>query len=124
MEEELLRVISEATSSLTGVEYFHELAKVITSTLHVRYALVTECTNENKTRVRTISYSENKALLENIEYDLAGTPCEIVMTGNDYFCANELEKFFPREKGIQSYVAVPIISPSTGMVLAIGCSAN
>lgn len=117
IEEELLRVISEATSSLIGEEYFHELAKIITSTLNVRYALVTECVNEEKTRVRTISYSDNKELRENIEYDLAGTPCEIVMKGNEYFCANELEKSFPKEKGIQSYVAVPIISPGTGMVL-------
>jgi PAS domain S-box-containing protein len=117
LEEEILRTISEATAGLTGTDYFRGLAKYVTAALGVRYALVSECVNDNKTRVRTLSYMDRNDLLENIEYDLDGTPCEIVMKGKDYFCANELEKQFPKEKGIQSYIAVPICSPSTGEVL-------
>ena len=117
MEEEILKVVSEATAGLTGVDYFRELAKHVTSTLGVRYAIVTECANEEKTRVRCLSYVDRQELLENIEYDLEGTPCQIVMTGKDYFCADELEKAFPKEAGIQSYIAVPIYSQETGEVL-------
>jgi len=40
-----------------------------------------------------------------------------VMQGKDFFCAKDLEKSFPREKGIQAWVAVPIYSPSTGKVI-------
>ena len=64
-----------------------------------------------------LSYVDRKEVLENIEYDTRGTPCEIVMQGKDFFCARDLEKSFPREKGIQSWVAVPIFSPSTGKVI-------
>ncbi|MEO8770233.1 MAG: sigma 54-interacting transcriptional regulator [Ferruginibacter sp.] len=117
MEEELLRVVSEATSGYVGLDYFRELTKFITLTLGVKYALITECSNLEKTRVRTISFVDHGTPLENIEYDLEGTPCEIVMTGKDYFCANELEKAFPKEKGLQSYVSVPIYSPATGEIL-------
>jgi PAS domain S-box-containing protein len=117
IEEELLKTISEATANLTGIDYFRELTRFITSTLNVQYAIVTECANEEKTRVRTLSYVDQQELKENIEYDLAGTPCELVMKGKDYFCADGLEKVFPKEAGIRSYVAVPIISPSTGQVL-------
>jgi PAS domain S-box-containing protein len=39
------------------------------------------------------------------------------MEGKDFFCPNDLEKSFPREKGIQSWIAVPIFSPSTGKVI-------
>jgi formate hydrogenlyase transcriptional activator len=117
MEEELLKVISEGTAGLTGMDYFREVAKFVTTTLNVRYALVTQCANEEKTRVRTVSYVDNNELLENVEYDLEGTPCEIVMKGKDYFCESELEKTFPKEKGIRSYLSVPIISPATGEVL-------
>lgn len=117
MEEELLLAVSEATSGFVGHDYFKELSKFITLTLGVKYSLVTECTNEEKTRVRTITFVEHANPIENIEYDLKGTPCEIVMQGKDYFCANELEKIFPKEKGLQSYVAVPIYSPSTGEIL-------
>lgn len=117
MEEELLRTVSEATSGQVGYDYFRELTKYITITLGVKYALVTECANEAKTRLRTISFVDNTTPLENIEYDLDGTPCEIVMQGKDYFCANELEKMFPKEKGMQSYVAVPIYSPASNEVV-------
>ena len=55
--------------------------------------------------------------LENFEYDTKGTPCEIVMQGKDFFCADKLEETFPREKGIKSWVAVPIYSPSSGKVI-------
>jgi formate hydrogenlyase transcriptional activator len=116
-EEDILRIISEGTAALTGMDYLQELTKIVTEVLGVRYALVSECANEEKTRVRTISYVDRKQVLENIEYDLEGTPCQYVMKGKDYFCEDELEKSFPGEKGIQSYVAVPIISPATGEVL-------
>jgi formate hydrogenlyase transcriptional activator len=117
MEEDLLKTISEATASLTGLDYFRELTRFITATLGVRYSLITECANDAGTRVRTIAYVDRQDLLENVEYDVEGTPCEIVMKGKDFFCANELEKNFPKEKGIQSYVAVPIVSPATGKTL-------
>jgi PAS domain S-box-containing protein len=99
------------------MDYFKELSKFITLTLGVKYSLVTECANDEKTRVRTIAFVEHANVIENIEYDLKGTPCEIVMKGKDYFCATELEKVFPKEKGLQSYVAVPIYSPATGEIL-------
>jgi formate hydrogenlyase transcriptional activator len=117
LEDDLLKVISEGTAGLTGMDYFREVAKFVTTTLNVRYALVTECANDEKTRVRTVSYVDRKELLENVEYNLEGTPCEIVMKGKDYFCADELEKNFPKEKGIQSYLSVPIISPASGEAL-------
>ncbi len=101
MEEELLRTVSEATFGRVGMDYFRELTNYITLTLGVKYSLVTECANEEKIRVRTISFVDKDTPLENIEYDLEGTPCEIVMEGKDYFCANELEKIFPKEKGMQ-----------------------
>ena len=117
MEEELLRIISERTASVTGEDYFRELTKFVTSTLDVRYSMVVECSNGDNTKLRMLSYVDRKEVLENIEYDTRGTPCEIVMEGKDFFCARDLEKSFPREKGIQSWVAVPIFSPSTGKVI-------
>ncbi len=116
-EEQLLLTVSEATSGYVGYDYFRELAKFITHTLGVKYSLVSECINDEKTRLRTISYVEYEIPLENVEYDLEGTPCELVMKGKDYFCPDELEKKFPKEKGLKSYIAVPIYSPATGEIL-------
>lgn len=117
LEEELLRVISEATSSLTGKDFFAELARHITVTLSMRYALITECANEEKTRLRTLCYVDGNKMLDNIEYDVTGIPCEIIMRGEDFFMARGVQEYFPKEKGIEAYVGVPILSPVNGEVM-------
>ncbi len=117
LEEDLLRTIAEHTSSVTGQDYFRELTKYITFSLNVRYSMVVSCSSEEATRLRMLSYVDRQEVLENIEYDKKGTPCEIVMQGKEFFCADKLEETFPREKGIKSWVAVPIYSPSSGKVI-------
>ena len=117
LEEELLRTISERTAGVTGEDYFRELTKFVTSTLNVRYSMVIACSRADDTRLRMLSYVDRQEVLENIEYTKKGTPCEIVMEGKNFFCPKDLEKTFPREKGIQSWIAVPIYSPSTGKVI-------
>src|SRR5579871_2210135 len=116
-DEEILRSISESTSSVTGSDYFRELTKFITDILDVRYSMVVSCSNDEVTKLRMLSYVDRQEVLENIQYDTKGTPCEIVMQGKEFFCADKLEETFPREKGIKSWIAVPIYSPSTGKVI-------
>lgn len=115
----ILLTLAERTAGFTGADYFTELAKYITATLGVRYAMVTECSNEEKTRVRTLSYVDRQELQESFEYDIQGTPCDIVMRGKDYFCPAALQKQFPEEEqsGIESYLGVPIYSPSSKEII-------
>jgi len=118
-EEELLRTISEATSGLVGQDFFEALTRYVTLSLGIKTCIITECTDADKTRVRTLSYSKNDKLEENIEYDVEGTPCKLVMEGKgtDLFIPEDLDKTYPLEAGYDSYVAVPIYSPSTGDVI-------
>jgi transcriptional regulator with PAS, ATPase and Fis domain len=53
-------------------------------------------------------YIEREHFLDNFEYDLADTPCEIVMKGENYYCSADLDTFFTKEEGIKSYFGVPI----------------
>lgn len=117
MEEELLRTVSEATSGLTGEDFLIELARHITMTLTMRYAVITECANEEKTRLRTLCYVDGNKVLDNVEYDTADIPCEIIMEGKDFFMAEGLQAKFPKEAGIESGVGVPIFSTKTGEVI-------
>lgn len=105
---EMLRIISEGTAAVIGNNFFKTLAHYVIKSLGIRYAIITECANEAKTRLKTLVYIDRNESLENFEYDLKGTPCEIVMTGQTYSCSNDLDKLFPREDGIKSYFAVPI----------------
>ncbi|HZE84520.1 MAG TPA: sigma 54-interacting transcriptional regulator [Puia sp.] len=117
LEEDFLRTISENTAGAIGEDYFIELTKYISASLNVRYSMVVCCSNDEGTKLRMLSYVDRQGVLENIEYDTKGTPCEIVMQGKDFFCADKLDETFPREKGIKSWVAVPIYSPSSGKVI-------
>jgi formate hydrogenlyase transcriptional activator len=116
-EEEILRTVSEATSKLTGEDFLMELAKHITMTLNMRYALITECANEEKTRLRTLCYVDGEKVLDNIEYETAGIPCEIIMQGKDFFMPEGVEAKYPKEAGIESAVGVPIYATKTGEII-------
>lgn len=117
MEEDLLRTISENTSGLTGEDFLKELARHLTMILSMRYALITECANEEKTRLRTLCYVDGQQVLDNIEYDTSGIPCEIIMKGKDFFQPHGVQLDFPKEKGIEAAVGVPIYSSRTGEII-------
>ncbi len=106
--DDTLRRISERTAADIGTDFFQSLVEQLTSTLNVQYATVTECSNVEKTRVRTLAFSVNNALHENIEYDLAGTPCDIVMKDRDFYYPTDVAANFSQGVGIESYLGVPI----------------
>lgn len=113
---EMLRIISEGTAAVVGGDFFRSLAYHIILSTGIRYAIITECANVAKTRVRTMVYLERDKFLDNFEYDLVGTPCEIVMKGENYYCTADLDSFFPKDAGVKSYFGVPIYL-SNGEVL-------
>jgi formate hydrogenlyase transcriptional activator len=117
MEEDLLRTVSEATSGFVGEDFLIELARHITITLNMRYALITECANDEKTRLRTLCYVDGRKVLDNIEYDIEGIPCEIIMQGKDFFMGDGVQSKFPKEKGMEAAVGVPIHSSKTGEII-------
>lgn len=106
--DDTLRRISEGTASDIGIDFFQSLVQQLTTTLNVQYAIVTECANVEKTRVRTLAFSVNSSLHENIEYDLAGTPCAIVMKDRDFYFPTDVAANFSQGAGVESYIGVPI----------------
>jgi len=106
--DDTLRRISEGTAAETGMDFFQSLVRHLTVTLNVRFAMITECANVDKTRVRTLAFGENESVLENVEYDLAGTPCDIVMRDREFYYPTGVAENFNKEAGVDSYLGVPI----------------
>jgi formate hydrogenlyase transcriptional activator len=80
--------------------------------LKVSYAFVAEFADVN-TRVRTLAYWARERSADNIEYDLAGTPCEEVLHGTLCHHPAGVSRKFPDDKflaelGIESYLGVPL----------------
>ncbi|MDS4042504.1 MAG: sigma 54-interacting transcriptional regulator, partial [Candidatus Competibacter sp.] len=106
----------EGTATATGTEFFHALVRELALALNVRHAFVSELL-ESGIRVRTLAFWFDGKPIDNIEFDLDGTPCEVVIRGETVYYTGKVYEMFPRhpelkEMGIESYFGVPLISES------------
>jgi formate hydrogenlyase transcriptional activator len=114
-EVRALRAIFEGTAHASGVEFFKTLVQHLAAAMDTCYAFVAEFACSN-TRVRTIAYCGHGEILENAEWDLAGTPCEEVVRGKLCHYPTGVRLKFPTdasfvEMGIESYLGVPLVAP-------------
>ncbi|HKQ63151.1 MAG TPA: sigma 54-interacting transcriptional regulator [Candidatus Polarisedimenticolaceae bacterium] len=104
--------IVKATADKAGEEFFRHLVKHLALALDVGYAFVAEFAG-SPARVRTVGLWGNGGWLDNLEYDLDGTPCEEVLGGALCFHPDGLQERFPRdtmlgEMGARSFLGVPL----------------
>lgn len=116
----ILKKLTEGTSTSTGIDFFKQLAIAITDVLNVRYVTISECANLEKTTVRTLAFADRQLILENIEYDVAGTPCFIVMKGKEYLHPKGLRKKYEKYQGLEAYFGLPITDYKGNVIGHIG----
>ena len=80
----------------------------------VTYAFVAEFTREHT--VKTLAYWKRDRIVNNVEFDVRGTPCEDVVAGRLCHYPTEVAKQFPLDTalaamGIESYLGVPLLDP-------------
>jgi formate hydrogenlyase transcriptional activator len=113
--DDILRLIYEGTVTATGNEFFHELVRATAQAMGVKWAFVSEFAG-SRDRVRTLAFWDGDDFAENFEYDLDGTVCEGVLTGEIRYYPDNVAPQFPREHalvdmGVESYLAVPMMTP-------------
>jgi PAS domain S-box-containing protein len=111
--EDLFRRLSEATASATGDRFFAALVETLAAALRVRYVFITEC-SPAETEVRMLAFWKADGLGENLEYPLAGTPCQSVIQGNVRFYPDRLAERFPEDTGLvewraESFLGIPLV---------------
>jgi PAS domain S-box-containing protein len=109
--EQALWLVAQATSPLQGEPFFCSLVRAFAQALEAPYAFVTECLDYPATRVRTLAFWQGDAFVPNVEFDLAGTPCEEVVRGGKvyYLPRGAGDRYpVPRQFGMESYLGVPI----------------
>jgi PAS domain S-box-containing protein len=118
--EEVLWLVAEATSPLSGEPFFYALVRNFARALQAHLAFVTECVDYPITRVRTLAYWTGSDFGSNMEFELAGTPCEDVIAGGKlcYWPSGILERY-PKERptGMDSYLGVPIFDSSGDKII-------
>jgi signal transduction histidine kinase len=115
--EQILRSIVEGTVSVTGVDFFRSLVRSLAQALGVRYAFISECIDAPPTRVRSFAFWQGDEFGEEFEYNLPGTPCELIISSNKYQCfPTQIQTLFPEEKDefkameAQSYAGIPLLT--------------
>ena len=77
-EDAALRTIVEGVESATGERFFASLVEHLAVALGVQYAFVSEL-SQDRQRFRTLALWGRGRLLDNLEFPVAGTPCEAVL---------------------------------------------
>lgn len=116
-EMDALRAIVEGTAHSIGEEFFLTLVRHLSRAVDAQYAFVAEfASSETKTRARTIAFWAKDRIADNLEWTLAGTPCEDVVRGALCHHPSQVRQTFPDDRllvdlGVESYLGVPLLNP-------------
>jgi len=118
--EDLLWWIVEATSGVTGQEFFDSLVSHLAEALKLKCVMVTECLDFPTTKVRTLANWDGDRLQPNLEYPLAGAPCQETIQGRELcFYPKGVNQKFPQEIGtdLMNYCGIPIMDAGGRQVI-------
>jgi formate hydrogenlyase transcriptional activator len=106
-----LRALVEGTARNTGQGFFQSLVRNLAAAVKTRYAFVAEFAGAE--RARTVAFWCRDRIVDNVEWDLKGTPCEEVVRGSLCHHPTGVKDLFPGDKplvdwGIESYLGVPL----------------
>jgi PAS domain S-box-containing protein len=127
--DNMLHSIAEKISVKTGEEFFRLLTEFISKELGTEYAFVGELDTDGN-KIKTIAVCDHGKIVDNIEYDLAGSPCDNVIGKKAVVYNQSIKELFPEDKllvdmGAESYAAIPLFASNgkpLGIIATLGCS--
>ena len=110
---------TDGAAHTVGEYYFRALVRHLAEVTGARHAIVSRFLPPS--RVCTFAYSSQGQIVDNIEYDVTGTPCEEVIQGGFCHHASGVRLKFPTTApGIEGYLGIPL-KASDGTVLGHLC---
>jgi two-component system, NtrC family, sensor kinase len=111
--ETALHFMVEETVAKTGAEFYHTCVRSIADIFQAQYAFVTELVDDTCSRSRMLSLWTGESFVEPYEFDLSGTPCQVVFRETWGIFPRALQATFPEASalatlGAESYLAVVI----------------
>ncbi|MDB9315671.1 ATP-binding protein [Spirulina sp. CS-785/01] len=120
-QAEALQLIVEGTTAKTGQAFFRACVRSLAEILQMQYAIITEFTTPERTRLRSLAYWTGDSWTAPIEYNIANTPCAEVLQGETCQYLHHVQQKFPQDEdlkimGVESYVGIPLFN-STGTIV-------
>jgi len=119
--ENAVQTILKKTSSKFGNEFFQTLVMEVANFLKMSFVMVGELISKENGLIQTIAVYDRGKFVNNFEYRLMGTPCEMAKTHSLCVYESGLQKLFPSaglvsRLNADSFVGVPLISSSSEFI--------
>jgi PAS domain S-box-containing protein len=119
-EKEVLN-IARGVSAVTGEKFFNSLVKHLTEILETDYAYVAEIVPDRPSHAKTLAFIAGDKFIDNVEVNLAGTPCEKVTQKGRCSCSSGVPKLFPDASvmaamKVESYFGTQLSDSSGAMI--------
>ncbi len=110
--QEVVLKVAQAVSSGTGSEFFDLLTRNMVEAMNALGGLVGRF-DPVRNSIDTMSFFFNGKIVENMSYELAGTPCEHTAAGGICLFESGVSQRFPKdhylmEFGIEAYAGIPL----------------
>lgn len=120
-QEETLKNIVEGTSSLTGEKFLQALVKHMAFSLNVKYAAVTELDRVDPKFTNVITCWAGDHFTEQYRYEIAGTPCGVILSNQTRLYTRNLKAAFPgsdiiQNSDMESYFGVPLFDSNSELI--------
>jgi len=111
--QDAIKHIASSLAAKSGLEFFQQLALHLAQVYQSKYAFVGVLDKNDKELVHTVAMCRNGEIIENINYKLHGTPCEIAMREQPCAYAGKVQQLFPDDYLLvqmeaESYIGSPL----------------
>lgn len=104
----LLGELADGVGGEIGTVFLERVVNALRQAMDAHLVLITVGDGLPASRAEATYALRNGLADSDVAYSLAGTPCECVYRGETFTVPSALAKRFPREKGWEGYIGVPI----------------
>lgn len=119
---EVIKSIYNVDQLLSGKEYIRELVQRLANTLKVKYVMVGHAVEPQGKSVQSDYLFANGQFVDNVVYELEGTPCTKVLCGTRVNCYHSgVQELFPNDQmlkdlNVQCYMGAPFLHTDGGLL--------
>jgi len=121
--EEAVLKIARGVSAEVGEKYFRSMVEHLAKILEADYAFIAEIMADQPHMIRTIAMYADGGIVDNVEFNLQGTPCESTLGKSAHSYSRDVQKLFPEcellvKMNVHAYIGIPLFD-LTGRSLGI-----
>ena len=112
--EEAIRHIAAGVAAETGESFFQSLVIHLTKIFDVKYAVIGVIDEKTGAHIRTQAVCVSGEIADNLNYPLAGTPCQEVIAKGARAYLRDVQRLFPDDPmlvdlNVESYIAIALL---------------